>query len=230
MHIAPYDLVFPQNPAKNHVGGCPVHRKHDATAGSYLTSKEAISDRELTPAIDYIYNFLSKPNTQLGRSGDVCPFTQKAMALDAIFFKKFSQQVSSSTDLVNVVNEMKYFFQGIKISNDDLKCVLVIFTNLDPTKFKYINEIQAERKIDFVEEGLMLGQFHPDCEEAGLWSEDFRPLQSPVPMLAVRHMAKTDIAFLIHNEKYLSAYRKKFGDAGEASISSFIKRFNISKK
>src|SRR5206468_1894821 len=46
------------------------------------------------------------------------------------------------------------------------------------------------------DDGLMLGQFHMKNEEPGLHNVNFRPLQSPIPLLAVRFMVMADLPFL----------------------------------
>lgn len=51
-------------------------------------------------------------------------------------------------------------------------------------------------KPSFVQAGLMLGEFHPFNRTPGLRNKDFRPLRSPVPPLAIRHMAESDVDFL----------------------------------
>jgi len=65
----------------------------------------------------------------------------------------------------------------------------------------------------FVENGLMIGQFHPlPPVEGGLWTKDFRPLRCPVPLLAIRHMVPTDLPFLTRDRRLLDGYYRVFGD------------------
>jgi hypothetical protein len=56
----------------------------------------------------------------------------------------------------------------------------------------------------------MVGQFHPACPQPGLWSEDFRPLQAPIPLLAIRHMVSSDLPFLMSDERHILEYMKRF--------------------
>jgi hypothetical protein len=57
--------------------------------------------------------------------------------------------------------------------------------------------------------GLMLGEFHANNESPGLRNPDFRPLRSPIPMLAIRHMVDSDLPFLIR-ETYAPEERSAF--------------------
>jgi hypothetical protein len=59
----------------------------------------------------------------------------------------------------------------------------------------------------------MIGEYHegpPD--KAGLWNSRFRPLRSPVPLLAIRHMVPTDFPFLSLDDDHVAAYLQLFGD------------------
>jgi hypothetical protein len=49
----------------------------------------------------------------------------------------------------------------------------------------------------------------------------FRPLQTPVPLIAIRNMVPTDIAFLYGNEQYVSVYMEKFGSRGIVALRQF---------
>ncbi len=70
--------------------------------------------------------------------------------------------------------------------------------------------VQAKLKNDFVARGLMLGQFHPHCDEPGLWNDDFRPLRSPVPLLGIRHMVPTDFPFWKNDKTLFARYLERF--------------------
>jgi hypothetical protein len=77
-----------------------------------------------------------------------------------------------------------------------------------------IDETQRLLKPAFVRNGLMIGQFHPGPPDApGLWNEAFRPLHSPVPLLAIRHMVASDLPFLIDDPAFRAAYLDRFADA-----------------
>jgi hypothetical protein len=78
---------------------------------------------------------------------------------------------------------------------------------------QYINGLQQKLKPSFVEAGLMIGEFHQKNDAPGLHNPDFRPLQSPIPMLAIRYMHESDLPFLSRPSdsperriKYLQAY------------------------
>src|SRR5262249_49614221 len=80
------------------------------------------------------------------------------------------------------------------------KAFLVVFPSLTaggPEGAALVDKVQASLKPYFVDMGLMLGEFHAANESPGLRNPAFRPLRSPIPMLAIRHMVESDLPFLI---------------------------------
>lgn len=74
-----------------------------------------------------------------------------------------------------------------------------------------VEDSQRRLKTEFVERGLMIGEFHPGPPPApGLHNPSFRPLHSPVPLLAIRRMVGTDLPFLTADEHHLEVYRAHF--------------------
>ena len=70
--------------------------------------------------------------------------------------------------------------------------------------------------------GLMIGQFYPGCDEAGIRNPDFRPLQSPIPLLAIRHMVNSDFPFLAGSVAWIEEYLRKFAPAVPAVARKMI--------
>jgi hypothetical protein len=91
-----------------------------------------------------------------------------------------------------------------------------------------IDPSQRELKPSFVREGLMLGEFHKFSPTPGLRNKSFRPLRSPIPLLAIRHMVESDVDFLMAPNdpaptrvKSLKAYLKFLGPS--LSVASQLK-------
>ncbi len=87
---------------------------------------------------------------------------------------------------------------------------------------KLIDSVQQKLKPLFVESGLMIGEFHKRNESPGLHNPNFRPLRSPIPLLAIRFMVEADLPFLLNAadprlrirylESYLKCFDQKFTD------------------
>lgn len=101
-----------------------------------------------------------------------------------------------------------------------LKTILVLFPAV--TDLTLINEAQRRLKERSIAMGLMIGQFYPGCEEPGVRNPEFKPLQSPLPLLAIRYMVGSDLPFLIAKSAWVEEYLKKFASSIPATARSMI--------
>jgi hypothetical protein len=68
----------------------------------------------------------------------------------------------------------------------------------------------------------MIGQFYPGCEEPGIRNPVFRPLRSPLALLAIRYMVSSDFPFLAKKTEWIEEYLKKFAPSIPASARNMI--------
>lgn len=178
-------------------------------------------DRNCDPAsplrlvLDWIRRFLAHPHPQLGRQGSVCPFVPIALEFDTIWMAEVVETTPSFEHISAIITDYRNVFlkteptTGPEAMN---KSFLVVFPSLSANGADgaaVIDKVQASLKRYFVEIGLMLGEFHAANESPGLRNPDFRPLRSPIPMLAIRHMVESDLPFLIR-ETYPPKERSSF--------------------
>ena len=96
------------------------------------------------------------------------------------------------------------------IGHEHLVTILVVLPRIDRSTSVELEDLHRTLKDEFVAEGLMIGQFHPHCEARGLWSPEFRPLQSPVPLLAIREMVPSDLPFLVSSTGHADVYFERY--------------------
>lgn len=160
--------------------------------------------------------YLCHPHPAVGREGPVCPFTHPSLDR-GLFWLTFHPDPEPAVDAVAalVARYRRWFLELPPRGGKDAqyKAILILFPELAPERASaVIDRVQADLKPAFVDEGLMLGQFHAGCDEPGIWNPGFRPLRSPVPLLAIRPMVRTDAPFLVKDAGSLSAYLERFGD------------------
>ncbi|MGH2516744.1 MAG: DUF6875 domain-containing protein [Ktedonobacterales bacterium] len=177
--------------------------------------------------------FLCNPHPQLGRDGLVCPYTKPAMERRTFWMTVCPGDNPALEDVCGLVMEYRDWFRELEPRSGrdaQFKTILIAFPDLRAEDAPRIIEgAQARLKPSFVSEGLMVGQFHATCAEPGLWNEDFRPLRTPVPLLAIRHMVPSDFPFLRREPHLLRAYLRFMGanvppklrDAVEAAANGF---------
>jgi SAM-dependent methyltransferase len=182
-----------------------------------LSFEEASGDPVFREIVAWIGTFLCAPHAELGRAGDVCPFAKTALTKRAVEFFR-----TACTDAKSLEEDMRQhlleFEQGDR--TDIYRCRLIVPTRMDDPA-SAVQSVQRALKPWFVERHLMIGQFYQDCDEPGLWNKDFRPLRTPVPLLAIRNMVPTDVAFLYHDASYLRSYLDKFGSRGSSALRQF---------
>jgi hypothetical protein len=70
-------------------------------------------------------------------------------------------------------------------------------------------------KTFFIENGMMLGQFHPLCPAPAARNPTFKNKISPIPLFALRHIAAHDILFLHTRPDWFERYRSLYGERYE---------------
>jgi hypothetical protein len=169
-------------------------------------------------------DYLCRTHPSLGRSGDVCPYTEVSMR-EGLLFSAVCHVFDADPrpSMIQVMRQTMKDFESRppQIGNRaGLKAMLVLFPSLEGD---WIDAVQEELANEFVERKLMIGEFHAECEKPGLHNLEFRPLRSPIPMLAVRNMMLTDLAFLKGSDFKLRHYLQRFGDAALNAIAAYLR-------
>ena len=179
----------------------------------------------LRTTLTWARTYLMRPHPQLGRPGPVCPFVSGSLRHNEFHLTVCAGPLDAPT-VADTIRDYRDWFLELTRSRPErahLTTILILFPDLPTADIpRLIDGTQSTLKLEFVDSGLMIGQFHrlpPD--QPGLWNPDFRPLHSPVPMLVIRHMVPTDIPFLTSDPRYLDAYRRAFGapDAPARSVT-----------
>ncbi len=180
--------------------------------------------------VEWTREFLCKPHHLLGREGPVCPFTQPSLNRHLFWLTVVPDteiHVEEASRAVELLRD--WFFELEPSSGADtiLKTILIIFPELSHQKARVqLEALQRKLKPEFVKKGIMVGQFYEGCPESGLWSEAFHPLQSPLPLLAIRFMVPSDFPFLHGkrgNSGMLISYLNRFG----TNIPPDVKRLMV---
>jgi hypothetical protein len=182
-----------------------------------LPAELRLSAKPLHSIVDWARRYLCQPHPELGRKGDVCPFTESALARHTFYLAVCQGTPASADDVADMVGHYRDWFLDLLPTSGpsaQFKTILILFPDLaGPELHPIIDGAQRMLKQAYVSKGLMIGEFHdgpPD--KAGLWNSAFRPLRSPVPLLAIRHMVATDFPFLSLDDDHVTAYLELFGD------------------
>jgi hypothetical protein len=163
-------------------------------------------------------SYLSEPHAELGRPGPVCPYVSGAIRASSFYLTVRSGRFEDGEQIASLVGRYRDWFgrlEPVCEPEAQFKTILVIFPDIALADApRLIDDTQRTLKPAFVASGLMIGQFHPTPpDECGLWNADFRPLYSPLPLLAIRQMVPSDLPFLTGDAGLVRAYLARFGDA-----------------
>lgn len=176
--------VVPGDPL---LGSYDIHTPSDDKRG-LLAPEEA-------DTIQWACEFLSKAEPRLPHAGSVCPFTPKTLNLDRFYTATFPS-VASASDVHHVMEHFCRVFRRLDAADGPdarYRSLAVIFPNV-PRELAadIIDANQRELKPLFVENLLMIGEFHPRCPTLAIGTTDLYAFQSPYPMLAVRVIVDID--------------------------------------
>jgi heptaprenyl diphosphate synthase len=169
--------------------------------------------------MEWSNSYLTASNDNIRRPGnnqEVCPFVKDSLENDS-FYMAFHPEVNGQRDepiqrimseYINIFKETPPFDPAEKRK----KALLVIFPEIPPERTYVLDIVHAKIKHKFVDSGLMIGQFHQNCNERGIYNRGYRVSLSPYPLIAIRHMALHDIIFLRENEDWFKAYNIRYGE------------------
>ncbi|MGH9078938.1 MAG: DUF6875 domain-containing protein [Acidimicrobiales bacterium] len=177
-------------------------------------------------ALDWAQDFLGSPHPGLGRKGPVCPYIGHSFDKRLLFVTSRPESSCTDSQLPGAVRAARHWFNELQqrapVGHEHLVTVLVVLPRIDRSTSAELDELHRALKDEFVAEGLMIGQFHPQCQARGLWSPAFRPLQSPVPLLAIREMVPSDLPFLIGRAQHAEVYFERYAPAIPAHTRRFL--------
>jgi hypothetical protein len=197
----------------------PLLNALDVETGEGDAANIAVSDRNAYKIIlGWTREFLCKSHPDLGREGPVCPFTQPSLSQKLFWVTMIRGPEINQLQAGHAIEHYRDLLLELEPKTgpaSTLKTILILFPDLSHAKASVEMEaLQKRLKPDFVKKGLMLGQFYEGCPESGLWNDSFHPLQSPLPLLAIRNMVPSDFPFLHGNrgnEGMLVSYLNRFG-------------------
>lgn len=169
----------------------------------------------LQTVLAWAHSYLSRPNTQLGRSGPVCPYVPTSLQ-DGLFYLAIRRGSDlQRSQIEQLLSRYRNWFLELPPttgSRSIFKTILCLFPDLEKEQWRgLIEDTQESLKASYVAQGLMIGEFHAGPpEKAGLRNPDFRPLACPVPMLVIRHMVPSDYVFLADSRELMQQYLAKF--------------------
>ncbi len=196
---------------------------------SKRTSELAQSDLDALYAVsDWIKTYVVNPHKDLGRAGPVCPFVPKTLERKTLWLAPEQIADWDVPDVVELVNGYQRLFLDAQPTDGDdanYKVIVVVFTDLpaDRAKVVFDDVLQHLAVPSYVEDGIVFGPFYEGHEGTAIYNSSFRPFQSPVPFLFVRHGVISDWKFFLDSEDWLSFWARRFGESAVHALAEELR-------
>ena len=198
----------------------------------HRTSTLAESDLEALHAVaDWIKSYVLKPSKDIGRAGTVCPFLPRSVDQKTCWLAP--EQIANQTApaVVQLMEGYKRLLLGAQPSegdDPDYNVMAVVFTDLPADRAQGIfDDVQQQLGVpSYTENGVLFGPYYEGNEATALYNASFRPFESPVPFLFVRHGVISDWKFFVDNEEWLTRWARRYGASAVLALAEELRHTN----
>ena len=199
---------------------------------SSRTRKLADSDlNALHTVADWIKTFVVKPHKDLGRAGPVCPFVPGSLERKTLWLAPEQIADRDVLKVVELMNGYKRLLLDIPPADGDdviYNVIVVVFSDLlaDRAKGIFDDVLKHLAVPSYVEDGILFGPYYEGNEGTAIYNSRFRPFQSPVPFLFVRHGVTGDWKFFLDDEEWLNLWARRYGESAVQALAEELRRTN----
>jgi hypothetical protein len=194
------------------------------------TRELAESDLDALRAVaDWIKAFVVKPHKDLGRAGPFCPFVPGSLERRTLWLAAEQIADRGVPEVVELMNGYRRLLLDTRpIDGDDVSydVIVVVFTDLPADRaqgvFDDVLDHLAVRS--YVEDGILFGPYYEGDQGTAIYNSSFRPFQSPVPFLFVRHGVTGDWKFFLDDEDWLDLWARRYGESAVQALAQEIRR------
>lgn len=194
--------------------------------GTGETSDLAPRDREaLRVVAEWIKTLVLEPNDEIGRHGPVCPFMPTSVERRRMWLAPENIADGAAAHVIHVMDSYKRRLLDLGSRNDgdtNYDVVTVVFTDLPAERAPSLfDEVLGEIAVpSYAEDGIVFGPFYNGNQATAIYNNDFRPFQSPVPFIFVRHGVVSDWKFFVEMEDWLTLWARRFGERGVKALAA----------
>jgi hypothetical protein len=194
------------------------------------TSELAESDLDALQAVaDWIKTFVVKPHKDLGRAGTVCPFLPGSLERKTLWLVPEQIADRDAPEVVELMSGYKTQLLDTRPTEvDDViyNVIVVVFTDLSADRAQGVfDDVLTHLAVpSYVEDGILFGPYYEGNEGTAIYNSDFRPFQSPVPFLFVRHGVISDWKFFLDDEEWFTLWAHRYGESGIHALAEELRR------
>jgi uncharacterized protein DUF6875 len=193
------------------------------------TGELAESDLAALRAVaGWIRDFVVRPHKDLGRPGPVCPFVPGSLERRTLHLAPERVADREVPELVELLSSyQRLLLEAPSADGDgvDHAVIVVVFTDLPADRAAALFEevLRPLAGPSYEEDGIVFGPFYTGNADTAIHNPDFRPFQSPVPFVFVRHGVAGDWKFFLDKESWFDLWARRFGEAGTRALADELR-------
>jgi hypothetical protein len=194
------------------------------------TSELPERDREALQAIaDWIKSFVVKPHKDLGRAGTVCPFVPGSLERKTLWLAPEHVADRDLPEIVELMGDYKRLLLETRPTEGDdviYNVIVVVFSDLSAERAQSVfDDVLKQLAIpSYAENGILFGPYYEGNEGTAVYNSSFRPFQSPVPFLFVRHGVASDWKFFLDDDEWLNLWAPRYGASAVQALAEELRR------
>jgi hypothetical protein len=104
--------------------------------------------------------------------------------------------------------------------------IVVVLTDVSPDQAPalFSGALEQVAVPSLVDDGILFGPFYDGHKGTAIYNEEFRPFQSPVPFLFVRHTVLDDWKFFLGSDDMLGHWARRFGESATRTLAAELRR------
>ncbi len=189
-------------------------------------------DRDALRAVaEWIKTFIVRPHDELGRPGSVCPFVPGSVERQTLWLVPEQIGDGGVPHVVELMNgyRRRLLEMGAGPTDGDgtnYDVIVVVLMDLPAERAEGVFDdvLQHIAVPSYVEDGIVFGPFYDGNQATAIYNKGFRPFQSPVPFLFVRHGVVSDWKFFLDTEDWLSHWARRFGESAVHALAGELRQ------
>ena len=194
------------------------------------TSELAQADLDALRSIaDWIKSYVVKAHKELiGRDGPVCPFLPVSLERQTLWVAPEHVADGGASRVAELMDNYKRRLLEAEPTDGDVNynVIAVVFTDLpaDRAQRAFADVFEQLAVPSYVEDGVLFGPYYEGNEAPAIYNSSFRPFESPVPFLFVRHGVVDDWKFFLDDDAWLGLWAKRYGPSGAEALAEELRR------
>jgi hypothetical protein len=177
---------------------------------------------------DWVKTYVVKPHKDLiGRAGPVCPFLPVSLECKTLWLAPEHLADGGAPQVVELMDGYKRRLLEAEPTDGDVNSnvIAVVFTDLpaDHAQSVFADVFQRLAVPSYVENGVLFGPYYEGNEATAIYNSSFRPFESPVPFLFVRHGVVDDWKFFVEDEPWLKLWAQRYGASGAEALAEELR-------